>query len=357
VPKKGFGNKIARWLGGVFDTDWGYEYSTTTVFDEQATRQSAIKYLTTVIESYSSTCDKWSDSSATIINELCGHISVRRDAFQARQVEIADERAMMNVIENLEALITSIKDVKISKNNYVPHTETDLEIKLSNIKVSHAALAVYELAERVRQNIHKLTARHAGIGDGDINIVISWDALCTAMLLKNYFGITVSDEKLENGLTRFDNIVVIGKPSKELLESTAAEYSDRNVNWLVMFNAIQYGAALNAMHRSGLPEFIQKNDRLFLIVQDFRELCNADGVKDGLDNMKNVCRELNIESTPLILLNDNNPIYSLAAVQVQHTRCETHMDEVNLMNFIQDHFPYLLDPMAERTIHNIIQSL
>lgn len=359
--KSGVFSGVARFFGGIFNTNWGYERYNSNEYDEAATRAAAIEYLKRVIALYSRTCDQWLKSSESVKKELIKRIRSLKAAFEARKVEIADKRAfqiaLQRVISGLQAIVRSIPEIKYDPNEKVKHSETDMELELVKMKVPADVMTIYKYAEKYRLKFHEQVIKGYGISEQDTDVIISWDSFCTTVLMKNWFGAVFSEDVFESGIQSYKNIYIVTDPSAERLRALLSRINASKINWIVLFTATQYGSALKSLSDLDLGRYIRNNDELFFVCQDFEELINGNGVKDGLKNMMNICSELGIQKKAMIALNDNNPIYSIAALQSQRVPCITQADEISLLDLIKQRFRFMLDRNAEKTVVEIIQAL
>lgn len=357
--KEGIGNSIARFFGDLFGQDWGYEEYYNDEFDEEATRKKAIEYLVRVINMYSQTCEKWLTNSENVLDEIDNQIELRRQAFEARKMQIEDEKAVLKIVNKLKSLSQSIIISQNVSAEKVIHTDSDMDTKMMTAHISNNAITIYNCAVKIISAIHKQIMLQFGIDENDCNIIVSWDAFCTSMLLKNSFGIYISEENLGSGLKKCQNLntYIAANPDASILYALMNNINSPKRNWLILFNATQYGSALKSLNNIRLSDVIEENDRLFLVVQDFEELRNGGGVKEALRNMKSICNELGLTKNAFIILNDNNPIYSLTALQAQLMHCKTHADEILLLDFLKKHFSFLISRQSEKTLDAIIQAL
>lgn len=355
--KKGFFGGIARFFGNIANKNWGYEEYTVNEYDEKATRKAAQEYLFRVTKLYSESSERWLKNSESVVKELIGEVDFRKQAFEARQIKIADEKSMLSIIKGLEEIVRAIPEVKHDLHESIKHSETDMELKLVEMELPAGVRTIYDYAEKYRLKFHEQVVKSYGIYEQDTNVIISWDAFCTTALMKNWFGVNFSDEQFENGITQYKNTHFLNNPIAGCVSYIASKISARKINWIVLFNATQYGSALKSLSAINIEKAMRREDNLFLVAQDFEELRNGNGVKDGLKNMMNICSELGISKKAMIALNDNNPIYSIAALQSQRVKCVTQADEISMLGIIKERFSFMINPQSEKTIVDIIQAL
>lgn len=356
-----FGGKVARFFGDIFNTNWGYEKVPMKVFDSKETLKSAVNYLECVTKNCSADCGRWLESAKSQADQLCSIVRNRFDENEARKADIPDKHAMVEMINGLEELYSQVPYFKPNSSGTVRHTDTDLKLSLEKIKIDRKVYGMYEIASIIKRKISLCVMQkiHTELCCAGLDIIISWDALSASAFLNNSFGKTISNAELK-GINRLESVTVMVLPITNGIEEINSMIKEfhRNggTNLFVMFNAIQYGEARNALERLEVFSTLNVNDRLFLVVQDFEELINGDCVCDALRNMKEACAELNTQAMRSILINSENPIYGLAALYAEMSNTNLLIDEVECLSELRKHFPFLLNKVSERAICEIIRA-
>lgn len=99
-------------------------------------------------------------------------------------------------------------------------------------------------------------------------------------------------------------------------------------------------------------------DNMFFVVQDFQEIIIANDVENSIDNMIELQNDLpNTHS--MILFNHENPIYNLAALEIQTKKNKLFVDSVETIRVLQEKFRYLFSDKVNQTkiLNSIINKL
>lgn len=360
VEKTGgpFGGNVARWFANLFDTDWGYTYKDVTEYDEDKTRESAVEYIGRAVKMYTQSCERWITSAEKENEVILSHIELKRKEYTARREKALDVQKQKEVIEALKGVLSEIPEYKSDNAKKITSGSTDLCLSLSEIEIHESVYSMYKLADIVKRKMHQTVFQMAFPDNGRIDLVLSWDAASAARFLKNSFGIIVSDEET-SGTFHKGNVLYIFEPDRRKLESISDELRGKRIDCLVMFDALQYGAAMKTLKISEISGLLNSYAHIGWAVQDMGELRNAGegSVRDGIRNMLSINQEFGISAPYSILLSDENPVYNLAALQVQSSGKKLHADELDLIGDIRKAFPYLMNKGSDRIIHEIFVAL
>lgn len=352
-----FGGRVARWFSNKFGTDWGWKKVTKDEFDSNATKKAAIEYLKNVVFVCSGDCEKWYNSAQSVVNQLCGIIENLREENEARKAVIPDKNAMIKMIEGLKAVMYEIPEIKISSGTRMRHTQTDLEIHFDSLEISNEVFGIYTIAKRLKSRIHYEVMNEIRRSEklSDKFIVVAWDKECLSLLLNNLFGIEYSDERI---IFYSEDVYAALNPKQKTFRLLRNKLSDEmgGVNFIVLFNATQYGEALNTISKSGLLDEIRSVDKLFFAAQDFEELENGGNITEAVRNMLDAKETLKINVPYKILVNSVNPIYNLAVMYAQSSDQRLLSDEVDFLGEIRRRFGYLIDTFAERAVSDIFKA-
>ncbi len=353
VKKSGFGSGIARFFGGIFDTDWGYEYVSETVYDHEKTRESIIKYYDSVISIYSSSCDKWETSAQTQVNMLLAQYQNSYDAYEARKQSLLDKEKIKNVISSLETLMKSLPEaVEKSAKKSISVENPDLQKRTVSITLNTGTYAVKKIVDKICLNIHQSVFK-AFTGRMMLTncIVIGWDSDSIAMFVNQNFQ--YHQIQFSDGITTFKNMRIFLKPSAEDMKSLK-QFRPEERYIFIIFNTAQFGSGLSEVSRAGLEKIFSPKDKVYFVVQDFAELITGEGIQEGIKNMLSIQKTLSLKVPYQIMLNHTNPVYNLLAGELQLHPCVTHTDEIALLNDIQQKFSYLRNPRIDKQLSEII---
>ena len=353
VEKKGFGSGIARFFGGLFGTDWGYDKVTEKVYDNERTKQSVMRYFDSIISTYRNFCNQWASSAQTQVDLLLEQYQNRLEAFEQRKESQLDKIKAQKVIDELKNLIANIPDVAESSVQKTALVENpNFHRHMIHAKLDPCTYAMIKLADRTRISLHKNTIRAiTGHQESKDIIVLAWDSDCAARFVNQSFGYRAGN--FNEGITCLHDITVLLNPTIEELKALLQPMKKERCVF-VLFNATQFGSGLNDINRIGLVQFFSKNDNLYFVVQDFAELILGDGIQEGIKNMLSIGEKLSLKKDYQILVNHSNPVYNLLIGELQRHPCVTHTDEIALLNNIQQRFPYLRSPKIDKYLFEIM---
>ncbi len=352
-----FGGNVARWFGDIFGTDWGYEYKTVMVYDAEATRKSALEYLKSAVRLYTDSCERWLNTAKKERDVLLTQIELSFGEYKERREKALDRQKQQEIMRALNGICSQIPVYNADKSKKVEHGSTDLNLELTEMEVPESAYSFYQLADKIKLTIHETVFSQAFPGNkGRTYLVISWDAASGARFLKYSFGMIVSDEEA-SGMIRKENVIYIFAPDDSKLESQ--RLYDQSVDCFCLFNALQYGAAMKAIQDSHICDVINRFHSVNWVIQDLDEIRNAGegSVRDSIRNMLRIRQEFGILPAGSIMISDENPVYQLAAIQIQQHTTLTHTDEISLLNDLNSAFPFFMKKGTDRTINEIYTAL
>jgi hypothetical protein len=134
-------------------------------------------------------------------------------------------------------------------------------------------------------------------------------------------------------------------------------------NVFILISALQHGHALSQLVNSQIKEFIKKSDNLYIVVQDFQEIVNAQVVYEALTSLRIIESKLGFDSKPTFLIMHSNPVYNLAAIETQERKklgdTIVQNDELAILHSLQrSSFGFLCSsPLDSERIISIIKSL
>ena len=354
VKKKTFGSGISRFFGRLFgQDDWGYEYVSKDVYDHTKTKESVGNFYDSIIAVYSASCEKWQSSAQTQVNTLLAQYQNRYDAYEARKQNLLDAQKTQAVIAKLEGLMQSIPDFAQNlQNKTLTIEKPDLHRHMVCTTLSKTEYAVVRLAERIRVNLHRRIFRaFTDIERFKNIIVITWDTASAAMFVQQSFDRALLE--LDEGINHFTDFTVIIKPDENIAELIGKLSNEESI-FFVLFNTAQFGSGLSDVTRSGMNKILSEKGNVFYVIQDLAELIVGDGIREGISNMLTIPEKLSMRSAFRIMVNHTNPIYNMATCQIQLHPCITHTDEIELLNEIQQRYPYLRDPQTDNNLSKII---
>ena len=371
VVPRGYWKKAKRkWYSFILslfkkeDDKWIDTSYTRVVTDNEGTKQNAIHFLESCIRAFHQTISRWQNSIESTESKLGAEIANRRAEYRARVDHILDCNAYQQIGNQLQKLADSITTTQEHALASIISTKTDVgATTLYPLRIRKDVLSLYLISESIRIHLHNLTFkcllsdRYCDIN----NYLIGWDKSCETRFARYAFNKTINDNQIEMGSNRLNSSTfLLHKPN-----NLTALNSSIKKNIFILLNAIQFGAALKDFAKLNISKILSKHDILFFVVQDFQEIINGNAVKETLENLKAIKRkkELDINGKYRILLQHDNPVFNLAAVEAQVIGCTKQSDEIKIINLIQSHFGYLLPKdrlkrnQCESTIRIIINAL
>lgn len=360
VPKTGALNKVKIFFGKIFgQDDWGteevarYKYvtETHTRTDYEGTCERAINYLSKAISSYRRTLSNWGRTIVNINNALFLVVDKKKIEFENRKKLALKAEVYQKLAKKLKELSSSIK-LDTSRSEVV-HTDNEIGVhnNYSDVNVPTEVYCLTRLAQVYEVKMHQ-AVMEAFSDLSKKNIIVGWDKISEAGLLKRNYGLSVDYNSIKDGINCYTNVQVIHNPTPELIKRAK---DSRPSNLFVLVNATQYGAAKKQIYTCNLNTLLNGSDMAFFVIQDFSEIINAQAIRETLKNMINLGKEIDYKMDYKILISHTNPLYNLAAAQVQMTPCKIQSDEVSLINEFQTKFPFLIN--GNTKVSNILQTI
>lgn len=355
--KKGERHWYTLWL--IKDDDeWVDTSYTREVTDVAGSKENAVNFINSVTRVFRQTIDRWQKSIEVTEGKLFSEIENRQREYKARQQKALDAQIYLKIGNELKNIADTIKVFSKNRTN-VNSTKTDVKDSINlKVNVKREILALAKIADIIRINIHRKTAKYF-INDSYENFIFGWDECCETKLAHLALKATISAEKISSGRN------VVNNKTKIYHKPTSLSGIIKNKNIFILVNATQFGAALTEIAKSKILELINISDNITMVIQDFQEIINGYSVDETLDNMISIRNNKDLSknvSYKIMLLHDN-PLYNLVAAEAQATRCQHQSDEIRIINDIQTKFPYLLPRnksernKVETTIRIIIQKL
>lgn len=303
VKKSGFGSGIARFFGGLFDTDWGYEYETMekVVTDIEATKKKICDRLKDAYDRYSRSMKDWSEQNFERSMELIQReIAAEEESYRKRRESVVAVESFSKLHWALTQLIQAIEK-DIPNPAYGAQTvEKRFASTSKKIEVDPYISFVLKLSRRALQLQHREIAQKfiQTIGcSGHTPVVISWDEGSKDEFL---FQTGIADAK-----------VILFPTSRANLPAQKKKCV------FVLVNTIQFGSALKQIMALKLGDYLDKNDFVVWVVQDFQELMVSGCTSEGLTRMGELSHQTSISCWSMIYILHENPLYNLAFLKYQ----------------------------------------
>lgn len=350
--KDGFGGKVARFFGKVFkQSDWGYTQVTTIeyVYDHEETKKRITAYYDSRIGQMINYCAVWEKSAEKIVNALISTYDNRKEAFEERKRNIADQEQTKKVIEKLKSLMCQIPDVPEIQAANQSNTET-LHNELITVRLDKGSYSMIKLAVKMQMKIHQRIFKSFIRDMNKELIIIGWDSDCVTRFVNR--NLPYPYAHFSEGAVQIGQMKVMVKPTlSDMSKIKAWGSSGRNI--CVIFNATQFGSGLNDIDRIHMNDYITEYDLLYFVAQDFEEIINGNGVRESIQNLCSIKGQYPIKVGYKIMVNHPNPVFNLAVTECQTRPSMTTADELAVLQKIQSQFPYLTDPDISKQISEI----
>ena len=332
----------------LFDKHSGQELVPIEETDIEETRSRISRYITNTQTRLSQSFVKWQESIKKNIEQLTNEIDKKRDAYEARKNEALEGQEYLRIAEQLVAISSEItikeeiSSPTVSSNPDIKETVTE-RVPLSDIDIAYK---IFKLSSIIKKFIHYKTLSLATDINRD-NVIIGWDADCEASFASRCFFEDIETNKILPGTNAYQLVSIVHAPQshKNKLEG----------NIFLLINAIQIGASIKQITESGIIERIGHQSKVFFVIQDAAEVIHGNVLPEVLDELIDYSQKLPFN--PTIVFNDENPIYSLAAIQAQTLGCMFHTDEVKTVGRLQESFPFLISGNVSNNVTIILNKL
>ena len=303
VKKSGFGGGIARFFGGLFDQDWGYEYVTTekVVTDIEATKKKICDRLKDAYDRYSRSMKDWSEKNFNCSMELIQReLASEEESYRKRRESVVAVESFSKLHRELTQLIQAIEKDVPNPTYGVQAIERSPAFISQKIEVNPYAGSVLKISRRALQLQHREIAqkfiRTVGC-TGHTPVVISWDEESKDEFL------------LQTGI--LDAEVILFPTSRANLPAQKKKCV------FVLVNTIQFGSALKQIMALKLGDYLDKSDFVVWVVQDFQELMVGGHASEGLTQMGELTHQTSVPCRSMIYILHENPLYNLAFLKYQ----------------------------------------
>lgn len=361
TKKKGPINWLKR-INPFSNEDAGYEITYENEVDTERTKESIIEYVNTTAGGYSRAFSLWHEKVENAIAKLESHVGNRRAEYEARKSIILENREYRAVSDELKKLRDAFPEISMPQISDLDVNSSKIESeKMFSAEIPVLSYKIYQLAFKKKGEIHRFVFDKyiPQIGNPD-NIVFGWDSNCLKNFADIYCG---SNLNLEGEPIISRNIRFRFFYNQERIDGFC--HTKSPCNCFVLISALQQGQALKRLAQCGLYEYIRESDNLYIVVQDFMEIINAENGIESLTELKAaLSNEKSLKTSPIILPLHNNPVFSAVALITQYiTRTGhsiEHKDEITIAAKFQNNKVFRLlckSPGDKNVISKIIKSL
>lgn len=357
VKKKGVLNKVKRFFGRIFDEDWGTEteYYTETVVDNEATRESAKRYIERLQFEYGKTLEAWYKNAQSTVSSIQQEIDLRLAAIQEKEQQVMDAADWRDIREALEECMgeygvikSAIAEIEPAQKEQLQETQDTTKF----IKASAQIVRLYDAAEKYLFAVQCSSLNYAietKERKGCPAFVISNSPDNLTDFLYRFYGIKENDFSKESVLRLSDELTVACSPTETQLKSLKLPETGRN--FFLLINGLQFHTEYETSLRHAVQGNLKDNDALFCVIQDFEILANGNAITECI-------RTVRMEQSlykGLVLISHKNPVYNMAIIHAQTTEGKLK-EETVFYNSLTTKFPSLVDEDTKKRINNILRA-
>jgi len=378
--KSGLGNKIARFFGDFLDEDWGYEYQTkdVEVIDFQAISKGLNSYQQKLSHSFYGFIDQWQNRLGKFLTKAKEEVQRQSMELEQKRSNLLEQQEMVAVLEDIKRVVRTVKgeeefkritSVKSQKKTQAKETTKDYsQVSIQEetfylFKLSYHFLNLHfkkcwELVQREDRKYLKNLTR---------TLIWGWDTHSLLSYSERYLNITFStdeEKKLEN------NGMVIPKKNNKLLfvneqmlhpqvfKELKLLLQNGNYNIYVLIHLIQSGQARKRFIKSLLYEMPNCHKiPINCVIQSIQEFKEGRNLDEAVRVLYELICELNLLKKGKVLVNDKNPLYSMASLQLNEPKTII-ADAQEFLHNIKVNYQYLTAiPGEEDHIRSFIKAL
>ena len=350
VKEKGVMGFLKR-LNPFGGTDSGYTYVQQTYTDNQATERLIIDYILSTKRVFKASSDKFEKRLKDIQKRFVDEIELRRQSFEARQNKILEAQQYSDISRDLTGLSQSIRFDERRDGKTINAPVERPEDNLVEIECPLFSYAFYQVADRIKRNIHTQTIeRFIHCSQNNI-LILGWDRFSETECLDKFFNYKLSTESIQGGQASIDDRLSLfhsGGSVKHL------KLGGINVI-LILVNATQIGSAEKQIYPLLTTGVIPEAMKVLFVVQDFAEVIATKDVGGVLTELRDFIKN-DLNRCDDILLVHNNPIYNLAIAAIQETGLSLQSDSISIASDLKSRFGYLYDEESNNVIHDMLKS-
>lgn len=365
--KSGVLNFGRRIFGRLFGTDWGWETVTETIteIDVAASKENIVTYFKNTFNAYSRIIESWSKKVDGAISRIEEEIKKHHEEFKARAEKALEAREYKDIADSLKDIMRNIHLSNV--DSFVSFESKHQTKQLVTKNIPKLSYDLSKLANVINDRIHRLVFENAVSQNGNPeNIIIGWDYFCLQNFLKRNVGKTAIGIRKDIAGLQTEKLI-IGKKIYRVFYNISNTENILNsstfyTNIFILVSALQNGQVLNQLANCYKNKLISKFDNLYIVVQDFQEILNAQVINEALANLRTIKTELNLQIQPTIMILHENPVYNLAALETQQKKRQclnlVQNDELTILGSLQkSSFGCLCaSPAESKNIMSIIKS-
>ena len=355
VKKKGFGHTLGRIFSLGLYKGTETEHYTETVVDDEATRESAKRYIERLQFEYGKTLEAWHTNAKSTVASIQQEIDLRFAAIQEKEQQVMDAADWKEIRAALEKCMSEYGGIKTpvvqteSTSKEQPQ-ETQDSTKL--IKVSAQIAHLHDAAEKYLFAVQSSSfnyALEAKERKGCPAFIVSNSPDNLTDFLYRFYGIKKNDFSKESILHLSDELTVACSPTDAQLKSLKKPAIGMNI--FLLINGLQFHTEYETALRHAVQGNFGDNDALFFVIQDFEILANGNAITECI-------RTVRMEQGShkgIALISHKNPVYNMAIIHAQTTEGKLK-EETMFYNSLTTKFPSLVDEVAKKRINNILRT-
>lgn len=362
--KSGIGSWFARGFGALTgNDDWGYEEIPYTVKELNKTRtlEELDKYIQRAHRVYQKSAGDWMKSIMGPMSNIEVEIDRSYASFLERQKQIDEIEDVAWIIGELDKIIKLYDKVERPVSSYHKKsfgTKEELA-SLTEYQLTGYQIGLLELSRKVINLIANQSLIHGmkSVKAPERVVVMGWDCDCIINFLIRFFNIAlpvnIMNELRGQGIINYGDVCCIHCPEISHLNQLL---HTEPTSIFILVNAQQDGSAKNQINSLKLKENTRVQDRIFFVVEDFDSLINSEGVREMISNLQEYYDEFEVaDRRGMLLINDDNPMYNLAFMQIQSEPCRNITEEQDLLKQLKDRFHYLFDSTVSEVVADLIR--
>ena len=354
VNKRGVGNWLLR---GLSNRKWGTEteHYTETVIDEEATRDSAKRYIERLQFEYGKTLEAWHTNAKSTVSSIQQEIDLRLAAIKEKEQQVmdaADWKEIRAALEKCRVEYGGIKSAVEQPESKPEEQRQETQDNAKLIRVPAKIARLHDAAEKylfaVQSSSFNYAIESQGCG-GCTAFVVSNSPDNLSDFLYRFYGVKKNDFSKETIHRLSDELTVACSPTEAQLK--ALERTAKGINVFLLINGLQFHTEYETTLRHAVQSILKETDTLFLVVQDFEILANGNAITECI-------RTVRMEQGShkgMVLISHKNPVYNMAIIHAQTTEGKLK-EETMFYNSLTTKFPSLVDEIAKKRINNILRT-
>lgn len=347
VESSGLFSGVARFFGGLFGKNWGYEYQPVekTVNDADATKEKILHQLATVGTRYEKTMRDWfANSFEPAVHTVLQSIDELEDTYNRQKQAVVEADRLRRMCEKLAQLLGRLEqglaEYAGSDRAEGPlPTDAPLYHEKQQIDAAGYIRPLMELSRYAVRAQHRQFFRAFMEKIGCLEhtpVIIGWDDISRDALL------------WQSGIT--DALCLSPEGELEMLPGTGP------FCLFVLVNTTQFGEAMKQIDALHLQKQLRAADRVIWVVQDLQELLNSGNAGDGLTEMRRLGTYAHIPCESFFYVCHENPLYAWAFLEVQLEPSLAGNPHV-LINTMQKKYQAFTNSELETTLGHLLSDI